>query len=133
MAGPHQATARWLQAANFLLAFTALGVSGCSSKGSVSGKVYYKNKELTGGVVTFLQGNRSLGTAAIQPDGTYSLKSVAKGEATVIVTAGGPPVGANSSAKSNPITLPKKYSDPAQSPLKFTVKSGSNEYDIRME
>jgi hypothetical protein len=80
-----------------------------------------------------MQGNRSLGTATIQPDGSYSLKSIAKGEATIIVVAGAPPAGGNSSAKANPITLPKKYSDPAQSPLKLTVKSGSNEFDIRME
>jgi hypothetical protein len=133
MAGPHQPTTKWYSTPSLVLALTALGLSGCSSKGSVSGKVYYKDKEVTSGVVTFMQGNRSLGTATIQPDGSYSLKSIAKGEATIIVVAGAPPAGGNSSAKANPITLPKKYSDPAQSPLKLTVKSGSNEFDIRME
>ena len=64
-------------------------VSGCPKKsgtvGTLSGKVTYKGKEVTGGQMTFFTKEGGAVLATIKPDGTYSVRDLAVGEATVTV------------------------------------------------
>jgi hypothetical protein len=63
--------------------------AGCGSRGTVSGKVLYKGKPLTGGHVVFLHQKGSF-TTAIQEDGSYSIDRVPSGPVKIAVTAAGP-------------------------------------------
>lgn len=57
--------------------------AGCSSKGSVTGKVLYQGKPLPGGTVTFFCGSRGTFTSPIKEDGTYSVDKVRAGDAKI--------------------------------------------------
>lgn len=67
-----------------------LALVGCGpATGSISGKVTYKDKPLTGGTVTFLTSDNKVKTAIIKTDGNYTIDKVAVGDAKIGVT---PPV-----------------------------------------
>jgi hypothetical protein len=109
------------------LVVAMLAAAGCGSKGTVHGKVYYKDKALTGGSVAFVANNKTLGTAVIHEDGSYEMKDVPTGEATITVSSGSPKPGTPAGK------LPEKFADPNKSTEKYTVKSGHQEYDIRLK
>src|SRR5262249_53766775 len=108
------------------VALAVLGAIGCGSKGNVKGTVYYKDKPLPAGVITFVAKNRKVGTATIQSDGAYVLKNVAAGEVTIVVTSGA--VGGKPA-----VPIPQEYSDAAKSKEKYTVTSGDQEHDIKLK
>lgn len=120
---------RLSQRISVAVAIAMLVLVGCgASKGNVKGVVFYKDKALASGVVTFVAAKGSVSTASIQPDGSYTLKNVPAGEVTILVTSG-PGLG----GKGKAVPIPKDYSDPAKSPLKYTVTSGDQEHDIRLK
>jgi hypothetical protein len=112
-----------------VLVTALLAATGCGSKGNVHGKVYYKEKALTNGTVTFTANKKTLGTAKILEDGSYEMKDVPAKEATITVTPGLPIPG----SKIPPVTLPKEVSDPEKSTEKLTVKAGEQEHDIKLK
>jgi hypothetical protein len=120
---------------------------GCSSKGTVSGKVNYRGKPVVWGTVTVIASDNVQYAAQITPEGTYSIPNVPTGPAKFAVsspnpdgTARGGPAAANGGAGDrgspgeggppNPppgawFALPEKYSDPLQSGLTGTVGASS--------
>jgi hypothetical protein len=137
----------------------SLGVAGCGpSYGTVTGKVSYKGVPLKGGNVTFCRSDgRPGGISPIAEDGTYTISKIASGEVTVCVDTrsleraaksparkytppegkempGGGSQGMDPEEALRRYTwIPLQYSDPALSPLKYTVKGGSQEYDIELQ
>ena len=72
-----------------LLVSLLLLASGCGGrKGSVSGKVYYKNEPLKLGMVQFFPEKEGGSfSAQIGPDGSYSISKLPKGPAKISVSA----------------------------------------------
>ena len=131
--------------------------AGCSSKGTVTGKITYQGKPLPAGWVTFMpeQGGGAF-TSDIH-DGEYKVTKVPPGPAKIAVdtpSESGPPsqfimkmqlpaevqpkgapgqspeeFGKLSNAP-KPVPIPKKYRDPSTSGLSYTVTSGSQVHDI---
>ena len=69
----------------FALASLALvALAGCSSKGTVTGKVTYQDKPLTGGTVLFASAEGSQ-SSPIGEDGTYTISNMPTGPAKISV------------------------------------------------
>jgi hypothetical protein len=139
----------------FLIPILSLVAAGCgSSAGTVSGKVYYKNAPVKGGNITFVKPDKSVSKLSeIQEDGSYKLEKVPPGEMLISVDTSSfkaaasmsksrmaPPPGKDApqgydfAAKAQRYTpIPERYSNPEQSGLKYTVKNGSQEHDIKLE
>ena len=119
----------------WVLAILLAALGGCrGGKGHIRGHVYYKDKALTSGVVTFIVKGKSGGVAPIQEDGAYEVKNVPAGEATITVsTAPGANLPGTKGSKSPPVEIPPLYGDPAKSPERYTVTSGDQEYDIKLK
>jgi hypothetical protein len=62
--------------------------AGCSSRGTVTGKVVYQSKPLPGGKVVFI-GPKGAFTGAVGPDGSYQVANVPTGPVKIAVV--GPP------------------------------------------
>jgi truncated hemoglobin YjbI/antitoxin (DNA-binding transcriptional repressor) of toxin-antitoxin stability system len=73
-------------------------------KGNVSGKVLYKAKPLTGGMVILTDADGKEAKADLAADGTFKLKDVKTGKYTVDVDAEGVPARFRS-AKTSPLTI----------------------------
>ena len=138
----------------FLLA-TSFGLLGCgsSSPGTVSGKVYLKDKLLKGGNVTFLTADKKISQSAkIGEDGSYTIENIPAGPIKIAVETmslkqaasvprnNAPPgqKSPNSSAvdpkelMKRYVPIPEKYADPSESGLEYTVKSGKQDHDIKL-
>jgi hypothetical protein len=152
----------WPSRVIFVLALAPLLV-GCSSKGTLSGKVFYKGNPLPGGTVTFEQQFGAF-NSAIKDDGSYQVTGLEPGPATITVSSPDPPaspppgkssmeasvekaksrkveippevakhLGDPDAARRRYMSIPSKYKDPKQSGLTYTVKGGSQSYDIQLE
>ena len=140
----------------FLVLAGALAVAGCGrSAGTITGTVTYKGAPLKGGSVMFTPaagGQAGPVSVAIGQDGTYAAEKVPVGDVTVTVDTSylkpaprtGPredqappghenPNKPSASGGANYVPIPAKYADPAQTPLKYTVKGGSQKYDIPID
>jgi hypothetical protein len=132
---------------------------GCSGKGSVSGKVLYKGEPLKGGTVTFVpdgEGKQSV-RSNIEEDGTYTIIGVAPGPAKIMVetrsakpTTGLPPMMApggkspfpandpnsarrEAASKDRYVNIPAKYEKTETSGLSYTVTSGKQTFDVKLD
>jgi len=110
-------TIRWAKrrAVVVLLAlFVFLPATGCGGKkGSLKGTVYFKDKPMPGGQITFVptEGGGG-GTATIDPkDGTYSIDKLSLGKMKVIVqpvaTTSIPPGGGRGGPRKDAFSPPK--------------------------
>jgi hypothetical protein len=117
MGGNHGAgRVRWL--AGGLCLGLCLTAAGCGGTASVSGKVYYKGKPLTGGVVLFVSDNHK-GTyrSDIAEDGSYRIDKVPTGPVKIAVDTSmaqapaarqkGPPGGAGKMQPPKDTVLPE--------------------------
>jgi hypothetical protein len=119
----------------FLLAFCAFGC-GKGHK-PVRGIVIFEDGQpLTKGIVVFesMQSNRPItARGEIQPDGSYQLGTdrpedgVPSGKYRVLIT----PIVENPDAP-EPLAFDKRYTGFQSSGLEFEVKSGTNEYPIKL-
>ncbi len=141
-----------------LLLGLALASVGCGkSTGEVSGKVTYHGKALTFGTVTITSANGPQQSATIQPDGTYEIKDVPTGPATVTVACIDPKYQEQIKAQVNKrrggslsrtampreglegldpkrgSLIPLAYGDFTKTPLKLTVDQGPNNFDIALQ
>ena len=120
---------RWILWAVVVL--VTMAAAGCGGSGlqSVSGKVTIGDKPLTTGNVSFHRvGGGAMGTATIQSDGSFTVKTgaqtgLAPGEYQITVVAYGP---TPASTQGNlepipPLITPQKYANPKTSDLKCTV------------
>jgi hypothetical protein len=124
-------------------------VAGCGqAKGNVKGKVYYKDKALTAGTVTFY-GEKAARSAAIQEDGSYHIKAMpvgpvkitvstpavalsAKGDQAKLIGAKGDVKTVNGSGAAL-VPVPPEYGDKDKSKENYTVTTGDQDYDIRLK
>jgi hypothetical protein len=151
-------SSRWLTV--FLVAFgfgaATIGCGGNSPRppmGKVSGKVTYDGQPVDKGRVTFIPASGdgdSGGTSAmgvIESDGSYSLTTFNTGDGAMvgqhIVTVVVPTEDIRELNKPRPDgsipyilpkeLVPKKYTDPALTPLRNTVAAGNNEINIELK
>jgi len=132
--------------------------AGCgASTGSVSGKVTTKGAPVTGGNLTFVSTeNKPSASVTINPDGTYTIPKIQAGTYKICVDTESlkptgtvpkgaigykPPPGSSAggydpsgSTKSGTyVHIPEKYSKPESTDLTYTVKSGVQEHDIKVD
>jgi len=126
----------------FLL-LPACGKVAKNPTGEVSGKVTYKGAPLPCGTVTFFGADNESTSAPIGSDGSYSASAVPLGNVSITVATPPPGVPPERAAK-NPqmvrkgfkgstektVAIPLKYSRLGGSGLSFTVKEGSQTYNI---
>jgi hypothetical protein len=139
---------------------------GCGSKSVVSGKVFYKGKQVTKGTVSFFpEGKGGDFSSPIGSDGTYTIKKLPTGPVKIAVNATGPakpprdpmmersgksgkmfeemgktpkdapplPGSHNPYEKdANAVAVPAHFADPSTSDLTYEVKSGTQEFDIKI-
>jgi hypothetical protein len=134
------------------------GAAGCSSYGTVSGKVSHKGQTLGGGTVVFFSPGKGSVPAQISPDGSYTIAKVPIGPVKISVetasakpaaapkgmtpppgAANVPPDAANSpvyggqkSSGGKYVPIPENYGDPEKSGLSYTVQSGSQSHNIEL-
>jgi hypothetical protein len=142
------------------VAFLLALVSGCAAKGTVTGKVTYQDRPLTGGIVLFVStAGKGTGRSEIGSDGSYTIEKMPAGPVKIAVdtrSAQGegqaappgmkPPPGAElpeatkrsgiyGSGKSSGTaeSIPENYADPEKSNLTFTVTGGSQTHNIDLK
>ena len=115
---------------------------GCGRRAEVSGVVTLDGKPLPAGVVTFSPANAGpSGYGAIAADGSYTVQlgssqGLPPGEYVVTVAAnaaaaaGGTPGPGPLSDAITPLMTPQRYADPALSPLRATLKSGTQQLPL---
>ena len=134
-----------------------ISVLGCSGGSGiytvpVTGKVTYKGQPVDGARVSFIgKGSAKTATGVSGPDGTYTLmtldaKGAMPGSYNVVVDKTDMPAELTKETSmeeaekqgTKPLAQPKavlpaKYSDPANTPLKFEVKdSGENSINLEL-
>ena len=75
----------------FLLLLAA--VCGCGSTATVAGKVSYQGRPVVHGYVTFLSADKTARSAAIAPDGSYTIERVPPGVVKIGVVSRDPSRG----------------------------------------
>ena len=128
------------------LAFLTLAALGCGGRGDVSGKVTYQGKALVFGTVQFEASDGTIKQTNIETDGSYSIPGVPVGEAKVAVSSDNPNSGAfqplqrEGQPPPKPLPevkgwfpIPPGYQDLSKPKLTYTVKRGSNTYDIDLK
>jgi len=127
--------------------------AGCSSKGTISGKVTYQGKPLTAGTVTFVPEQGGGAFMGYIREGQYKVEDVPPGSAKIAVST---PVASNrfigkmqpppevlkSAVRDMPsadaakqavpeaVPIPSRFENPDTSGLTYTVKSGGQVHDI---
>jgi hypothetical protein len=117
-----------------ILTFSAasLLLSGCGpGRGDVSGVVYFKNKPLEAGTITFYDEYNGVASSEIKA-GSYAVTHVATGTAKIAVVTpmnihmpGAPAV--------KTIPIPPKYNDREKSGLICKVVTGKQEHKVDLE
>jgi hypothetical protein len=123
-------------AAVFLLAMAPRPVAAEDNKaatGSVEGKVRFRGKPLSGGVVGFHPEKGKPVLAKIDTDGNYLAPAVPVGavKVTVDTKPAKPRPGGGRPAPFIPI--PAKYATPETSGLTLTVQKGKQTFDIELK
>jgi hypothetical protein len=111
----------------------ALLLSGCGpGRGDVSGVVYFKNKPLEGGTISFYDEYKGVASSEIKADGSYAVTHVATGTAKIAVVTlmniqmpGMPAI--------KPILISAKYNDREKSGLTCKVARGKQEHNVTLE
>ena len=121
-------------------------IAGCGGGGkgkgdTVSGKVTLNGNPVAGEVI-FVGSDGKESKMLISMDGSYTVASVAKGEAKIGVKSmsmgignAPAPTGAGKSdmpgvTPASGVPAPAKYSNPSSSGLTYTVKGGDEKFDI---
>jgi hypothetical protein len=130
-------------------------LTGCSSKGTITGKITYQGKPLPVGTVTFVPEQGGSFISDIR-DGEYKVMKVPSGPVKIAIAtpSQSPPAqyieqmrppaellekmvpgkaGEGSDKpfqERKPVSIPKRFSDPTTSGLTYTVKSGPQVFDI---
>ncbi len=126
--------------------FMVPGCGGGPAKGSLSGAIAYGDKPVKIGKVMAWGGDGSVREGDISPDGTYLVNDVVAGAVTLCILSPNPadtPSRKGTDGKALPTDgpavnpkdwffIPIEFTDVKASPLKTTITSGSNKYDIKM-
>jgi hemoglobin len=98
--------------------------------GVISGKVTYKGKPVTGGVVGLTDADGKAVTGKLADDGTYKVEALKPGKYTVTLST----EGLNDPTKPNPlyVPVPVAYRDAKTSPLTVEVRKGDQTLDLNL-
>ena len=132
-----------LKTATLLAAALALA-AGCGKSSAkkvvtVTGTVSYQGQQLNTGVVKFLAPNGDFATAAIRPDGTFTMTEVVPGEQKVAYVGGPMNVGSSDkgAGKNTPtasaVTVPTKFGEPQTSGVTVTVPESGGDVKIELK
>jgi hypothetical protein len=141
---------RGAMAALFVLSLIC--ASGCgggkSAKGNtLTGKVTYRDEPLTGGSITLQSPDgKAQFKATIAPDGGYTIGGATTGEMIVTIETESIKGKTGVSYQAPPgrtapemgmklekyVEIPRSYGDPSSSPLRVTVKKGSNKANFNL-
>jgi hypothetical protein len=133
-----------------------LPLAGCGKgTGFVTGKVTYRDKPVPSGAVTFHGANGRTDSCSLDAEGNYTIPQAPVGPVKVTVVTGLPPrpapvigrpggekppqhpgegkAGGTRPALRKHLVLPKKYEDPQQSGLTFTVARGTQTINIPLQ
>jgi hypothetical protein len=116
-----------------------LTLVGCGGTGTVSGKVTLNGKPVPGGAVTIHDSEGQSRNGGINKDGTYSVSNLAPGPAKVSVFTAMEmkqvrnPEGGAKNPLGEFVAIPDKYRSRDTSGLTLDVKSGKQDYDVKME
>jgi hypothetical protein len=138
-----------------LLLVAALAAIGCGSSrtASLSGKVTYRGKAVTSGLVTVIsRDGTAVGSGPIQPDGSFTIARAPTGAVKVAVdnpvppgltrdgmvvppgmSANDPEIKAAREQARTFVPIPPRYADPNQSGLIATIKGGKNELPLDLQ
>ncbi|HEY7308425.1 MAG TPA: hypothetical protein VH643_03580 [Gemmataceae bacterium] len=128
---------------------------GCGkSKGTVKGKVSFRNIPLTKGTIAFVDAKGSTTSGTIKADGTYVVGNIPVGDVTITIQTPKPmmggvaiegkrppgmsmpkemiPPGHQDESSVRVVPAPEKYNKVETSPLKFTVQSGNQEHNVEL-
>jgi hypothetical protein len=123
-------------------------MAGCGGEptGTVRGTVFYRDKPLPGGFVTFFSAREKAVTGRIEPDGTYEVAGVPVGPAKIAVKdlgggfGGGvpglpAPRGApeRNASGAPAVRIPIRFRSPDGSGLTYTVVRGRQGHDIPLK
>jgi hypothetical protein len=129
----------------------ALAAPGCAKPtGSVSGKVVFNGKTVRSGSVMFLGSDSKPHYGQITDEGKYTVEQIPAGPAKITVSSPDPSFtpkrGRNVDDPGVPargeearpevkgwFALPPQYANPAQTPLTFEVKAGTNSHDLELK
>jgi hypothetical protein len=119
---------------------------GGQAKGTVSGKVTYREKPCPNGFVTFVPENGAPLHGEIQSDGSYRIENVPLGPVKICIqpksaedTLSSSPMPRNpqdygkvmaSGSEAGKQQVPPQYVDPTKSGLTYSVKQGAQQHDI---
>jgi hypothetical protein len=141
-----------------LLVATVLLACGCGqnlqkARAVVKGSISIGDKKLNAGNITFATADGRTGTGSIDESGNYIVTDAPIGECTIVVSVpapkGGsmqapgmkPPAGIPGMEKmagpkmvdpSKVVQIPQKYNSRDTSDLKYTVRSGEQTHDIKL-
>ena len=128
-----------------------LVLAGCGHSAKVTGKVTYRARPLCYGAVTLFSADKTARSGVIEPDGSYAVEGVPRGETKIAVisrdpakgrsaTRGQKPGGADKKGTSSQgpavegwVPLPAQYEMPGTSGLRCNVDSGAVRYDIKLK
>jgi hypothetical protein len=135
----------------FLVSMLLVGTCGCGRTAKVTGKVAYQGRPVTYGSVMFFSPDKTVRSAAIEADGSYTVEGVPRGPVQIAVISRDPskgrsvvrgrkPVYAGKMATGAPATavkgwfpLPLKFEAPGASSPGCTVDSSRVSYDIDLK
>ena len=127
-------------AAGCLALLVGAGCSRADKSATIHGTITYKGEPVKSGVLRFVGENEAFATAAIRPDGTFTITDVKPGEVKVGLMSGpqssGAPdakPGARTVAKKAAPPVPAKYAEPASSGLKYTITSDTKSLAIELQ
>ena len=114
------------------------GLIGCggsaSDKATISGKVTYNGKPVTGGTLTLYSSTGAPYPVSIKEDGTFNVSGAPIGQMGVGIDTGparvAPPAGSTAPQGPPHVDIPAKYKDPKTSGLTWDVKAGKNTKDF---
>jgi hypothetical protein len=149
MTRPYRSFAAW-----GTVALGCLMAAGCEPKtATVSGKVTYHGKPVTGGSVVFYCSDKQIVRGLIGTDGRYSIPNVPIGSASAVVTVqshtklpdgfrvkqqlppsnGGPVAPTAEPAEAKKVNLPPRYALPEESGLSIVIGTAEVTYDIDLK
>ena len=137
-------------AGRLLLLVLLAGLCGCGKAATVAGKVTYQGRPVIHGAVTFLSADKTARSAAIGPDGSYTIEHVPPGVVKIGVISRDPSRGRTAVAGQTAVRrqnrgrsarppmpgwfpLPVQFEDPGTSGLSCEVGSGQVHHDIDLK
>jgi hypothetical protein len=144
LAGKSLARAALLIAAGWVVCCMVGCGGGPPPTGEVQGKVMYKDKPVTAGIVKFVpEAGGEPVTTSLGPNGTYRATEVPVGRSKVAIETlhfkkmGGPPKDIAKLIKPGGrpvyVPIPAKYEKPESSGLSVEVQKGNNPFDIELQ